>query len=316
MSATAAPGLAAVLRYAAHQRRNSGIGGHGRRAFLESDGAAPLLADLLEEFLALRLGGSIGITGVADTFRVGADHDESRGAFGISGGEEGSHGAAFGDAAEGGAPGADGVHHRPDVVHALLERGQAIEWYAIGQSRAAFVEEDEARERREAAQESGERRLGPEILEMRDPAHDEDQVQRSITENLVGDVDVATTGVVGWWNSGFGRAGGRGLLGRGDKAVAAAMGGLDEARFFAGVRQDSADFSDCNFQDVGADVDVGPNSLEQFLFADQLAGSFGKVSKDTKCLRREVERLGAARKATCRQIELKRWKGNTFASGC
>ena len=94
------------------------------------------------------------------------------------------------------------------------------------------------------------------------------------------------------------------------------MRGFDKARFAARVVEHSANFSDGNFQYIGTHMDVGPDALQQFLFADQLAGSLGEVAKDAKCFWREVERFRAARKATCRQVELKWGKANTFASGC
>ena len=76
-----------------------------------------------------------------------------RGAFRISGREEGRHRAALGNAAQGGPLRSDRVHHRPDIVHPLLQGRQAIERNAIGETGAAFVEENEPRKRREAAQE-------------------------------------------------------------------------------------------------------------------------------------------------------------------
>jgi hypothetical protein len=94
------------------------------------------------------------------------------------------------------------------------------------------------------------------------------------------------------------------------------MRGFDKARFPARIVEHSANFSDGDFQHIRTDMDVRPHTLQQFLFTDQLAGSFGEVSKDAKCLWREVERFRAARKATCRQVEMKWWKANTFASGC
>ena len=94
------------------------------------------------------------------------------------------------------------------------------------------------------------------------------------------------------------------------------MGGFDKARLLAGVVQDPADFRDGDFQYIGADVDIGPNAVEQFLLAYQLAGSFGEIAEDAKGLRREVERFGTAGKTPCRQIELERGKGDTLAGGC
>ena len=64
------------------------------------------------------------------------------------------------EAAEQGCPlRTGGVHDRPYVVHALLEGGQAIEWNAVGETGAAFVEKDEAARRREDGAGTGRRRV-------------------------------------------------------------------------------------------------------------------------------------------------------------
>ena len=77
---------------------------------------------------------------------------------------------------------------------------------AIGQPRAALVEQDHSRELRETAQEPGEARLGPEALEVRHPPHDEHEVDRSLAEHLIGDVHVAAACVVGRGRFGAGDA--------------------------------------------------------------------------------------------------------------
>ena len=48
----------------------------------------------------------------------------------------------------------------------------------------------------EAVQKARERRLRPEVLEVRDPAHDEDEVERPVADDLIGDVDVAAARVM------------------------------------------------------------------------------------------------------------------------
>ena len=61
---------------------------------------------------------------------------------------------------------------------------------------------------------------------------------------------------------------------------------------------------------------IGPNAVKQLLFADQLTGPFGQIAEDAEGLRRQIDRLGAAGKASRRQIELERGKGDPFAGGC
>ena len=70
---------------------------------------------------------------------------------------------------------------------------------AIRQAGAALVEQDDARELAEPTEKTGEGRLGPEAIEMRDPPHHEHEVDRSVADDLIRDVDVAAVRVVGRW---------------------------------------------------------------------------------------------------------------------
>ena len=63
-------------------------------------------------------------------------------------------------------------------------------------------------------QEAREGRLGPEVLEVRDPAHDEDEIDGAAADDLVGDVDVAAARVVRLGN-GMSADAGRGRHDRG-----------------------------------------------------------------------------------------------------
>ena len=66
----------------------------------------------------------------------------------------------------------------------------------IGQAGAALVEENQAREGRQPAEKPRERRLLPEIFEVRHPAHDEDEIDRAVAADLVGDVHVTAARVL------------------------------------------------------------------------------------------------------------------------
>ena len=59
----------------------------------------------------------------------------------------------------------------------------------VGHARAALVEHDQPRERRQPAQEMGQPRLLPGHLHMRDEARHQDQVDRAVADHLVGDAD-------------------------------------------------------------------------------------------------------------------------------
>lgn len=86
---------------------------------------------------------------------------------------------------------------RTHIVHPQLERWQALVRHAVGEAGAAFVEQDQARERREPPQKV--RVLGhlPALLDIRDPARNPDQVERPLPDNLIGDVDLADLGIKG-----------------------------------------------------------------------------------------------------------------------
>ena len=88
------------------------------------------------------------------------------------------------------ALGADRLEDRADVVHPLLEGRQLGVGDAVGEPRAALVEEDEAREGGEALEEVHHRRLLPHHLDVRDPARHIDEVARTVARDLVRDVEV------------------------------------------------------------------------------------------------------------------------------
>jgi hypothetical protein len=91
--------------------------------------------------------------------------------------EEHAHRSALGDAEEGGALRAGGVHHRPHVVHPFLQPGKLGD--PIRQACAAAVEEDQAREGRQPAEERGEGRVLPRLLDVRHPSRHQHQIERA-----------------------------------------------------------------------------------------------------------------------------------------
>src|SRR5215467_12178361 len=67
----------------------------------------------------------------------------------------------------------------------------------IAQSGAAFVEHDEAAEGSEPAQEVSVSRILPVDIEIGDKAGNEEQIDRSVTYDLVGDANVSAACVMG-----------------------------------------------------------------------------------------------------------------------
>ena len=98
----------------------------------------------------------------------------------------GEHGRAFA---------AGGVEHRQRVLRLLLD-GVVVE-HALGQPGAAAVEQDQPPERGEPLEEAAVGRRLPEVLDLRDPAGQEQQVEAAVADDLVGDRRVAAARVAG-----------------------------------------------------------------------------------------------------------------------
>jgi hypothetical protein len=115
--------------------------------------------------------------------------DERVRALRVGGREHQAHRAAFGDAAEDGSLAARRVHHRADVVHTRLEVRDPRD--AVGEARAALVEQDQPRERREPEVEARDRGLVPRQLDIGERPRRPDEVERAIPDRLERDRDVA-----------------------------------------------------------------------------------------------------------------------------
>ena len=80
----------------------------------------------------------------------------------------------------------DSIENSTKIVYALLERRDAAR--AIRDPNAASVEEDQARKRRQATHEPRPARVLPGDLDVRHDARHEDEVERTVADNLVRDV--------------------------------------------------------------------------------------------------------------------------------
>jgi hypothetical protein len=83
------------------------------------------------------------------------------------------------------------------LVGLMAGRWQLAIRHAVRHSRAAPVEEDQSCERGQSLQESRERRDLPPVLDVRDPAVHEDEVERTLAHDSVGEMDIAAPGVAG-----------------------------------------------------------------------------------------------------------------------
>ena len=118
----------------------------------------------------------------------------------MRGSEEDAHRRAFRDADDGGALGSDGVHDRADVVHPNLER--RVGGHGVGHACPALVENDQSGKRGDALEEGAQERNGPRKLDVRGRAGNEDDVERPVAGDTVGDVDVAAARVADFGDHG------------------------------------------------------------------------------------------------------------------
>src|SRR5262245_33858535 len=111
----------------------------------------------------------------------------------MSGREEEAQWTALGHPEQRGPLAADGIHDGVDVVHPGLQGRRTGE--PIRESIATLVEDDDSRKRTEPLQE---RRIAGQLVEELDVRNDsghEDEVARTVADDLVRDADVAATSI-------------------------------------------------------------------------------------------------------------------------
>ena len=113
-------------------------------------------------------------------------------ALGVGGREQAGERRALGLRQHRRALAAGRVEHGEHVVHLLLERRRR---HAVRHAAAAAVELDQARERRQTGEHPREPGLGPQVLHLRDPRVDQQDVVRPVAGDLVRERDVAVAGV-------------------------------------------------------------------------------------------------------------------------
>src|SRR5438874_9108028 len=115
-------------------------------------------------------------------------------ARGVGGGEYTGHGGALRNAQYHGRIKADRIHYCANVVTTLLECGHASR--AIGEAGATFVEANEATDRTKLPKKIRSHGKLPIHIEMRKGAGRPNEVERTATADLIGDVDIAAFRVV------------------------------------------------------------------------------------------------------------------------
>jgi hypothetical protein len=88
----------------------------------------------------------------------------------------------------------DGVEHREQIGHPVLDRRRVVEVDRVGPTASALVEGDEPGERRQSPQEAGRPRLLPE-QRRHARAETQHEIDRAVAHDLVGNVRAARPGV-------------------------------------------------------------------------------------------------------------------------
>ena len=126
-------------------------------------------------------------------FRKAAVEDQGGASLGMGCSKQRPERSAFGHAHDGSPFDARCIHHRPGVVHPLVQIGQLAE--TVGQASASLVKHDNPRPRRQMIEPGCLIRGIPHVFDVRNEARDDDEVLRPVAEHLIGNVDVATFGV-------------------------------------------------------------------------------------------------------------------------
>ncbi len=162
---------------------------HARRDVVHPTPVAPTVGERRHRGLE-RLGRVLAprplLVGALSDLR--ALQDQRDGPLGMSGSKEHCERAALGLAHDRSALASERVQERSDVVHALLERGRA--GHAVGHAHSPLVEEDQPRELAQPLAVAAELWKLPEHLEVRDRALDVDEIDGSVADDAVGDVDI------------------------------------------------------------------------------------------------------------------------------
>lgn len=109
----------------------------------------------------------------------------------IGGREQHAHIAAFGGAHQNGPARTCSIQDSLHVPHSFFQRRKPD--IAVGQTRAALVEQDQPRKRAQPLEHMCERREYPSIVQIGYPARHIDDIERAIADRLIGDAQSVTS---------------------------------------------------------------------------------------------------------------------------
>ena len=169
-------------------------GAHSRARLLEVATFTPACAHSGELLAPVLLRRSPRVVGRPRSPHPRVEEDEAGAALGIGGRKEHTDARARPAGPENGGFRAGRVHHCAHVVHRRFERLHLAD--AIRQAGPALVEHEHAAARGKTLDVTHEQRLLPGRQEVSGNPTDEDDVGRALADDLVGDRDVAATGVL------------------------------------------------------------------------------------------------------------------------
>ena len=168
--------------------------------------------------------------------------------------------------------------------------------------------------------ETGEGRLAPEVVEMRDPSHDEHEVDGAVTHHLIRDVHIAALRVMGRRDLPIGNADGapvdggrldqRSIGGRAghdfhrrDEPISSPMSGLDVFGMLRVVAQGASNLAHAHLQRRVSDENTRPNPIHELVLRDEPAGVLREIFEDAERAWRQRDGRGPTEKAGVATIQ-------------
>ncbi len=158
---------------------------------------APQLRDHPEKLLAHLGSEAVGVVVAPHVPCRGLREHERRGPLGIGGGEQHGHRPAVEPRHDGRVLRADGVQDDPHVVGPLFPRGQMVGRHRVRDAGPAPIEEDDPGERAEPFQEVAVSGPPLVLLEVREVARGQQEIDGTVADDLVGDVEITASRVPG-----------------------------------------------------------------------------------------------------------------------
>src|SRR5688572_16087315 len=141
---------------------------------------------------------------------------------------------------------------------------------------------------------------------MRDPAHYEYKVDRTLASDLIRDGGSTAVHIMGFRDPNLYRRLGRHGSHGSYEPVATAMTCLHKAWIVHIIIQSFSNFENLHRQRMVGDENIRPKRLKKLLSSDYLARALGEVNQHVQCLGRHLDRFFAAPELLVRKIQSER----------